>query len=119
MTDLLAHSDVSSELQPGRLPTGAVPYRRTPVFTETSVPGALLHAHRTKTGVWALIEVLQGRLLYRVLDSSSEQILEPGGSPGVVEPTVPHEVEPLGPVRFQVTFYRLPERENQPAMKGA
>ncbi len=97
-----------------------MPYRRTSVFTETSVPEALLHAHRTKPGVWALIEVLQGRLLYRVLNHPSrEQILEPGGPSGVVEPAVPHAVEPLGPVQFQVTFYRLPERESRPSRKGA
>ncbi len=96
-----------------------MPYRRTSVFTETSVPEALLHAHRTKPGVWGLIEVLQGRLLYRVLDPNREQILGPGGPSGVVEPAVPHEVEPLGPVQFQVTFYRLPERESQPSLKGA
>ena len=29
--------------------------------------------------------------------------------PGVVEPEVAHEVEPLGPVRFLVEFLRSPE----------
>ena len=96
-----------------------MPYRSTSVFTETSVPEALLPAHRTKPGVWGLIEVLQGRLLYRVLDSNCERVLEPGRAPGIAEPTVPHKVEPLGPVQFQVTFYRLPERESPAAMKGA
>ena len=36
-----------------------------------------------------------------------EHVLGPGVE-GVVEPEVPHEVEPLGPVRFFVEFLRLP-----------
>ena len=36
---------------------------------------------------------------------SAEHVLEPGRD-GIVEPQVPHEVEPLGPVRFYVEFLR-------------
>ncbi len=83
------------------------PYRRTPVFTEATVPPALLRSHRTAPGTWALIRVLEGRLLYRVLDPRSERTLDPWGAPGLVEPGVRHEVAPLGPVRFQVEFYKM------------
>lgn len=89
------------------LPEGCRPYRRTPVFTETTVPAGLLRAHRTAPGVWALIHVLEGRLLYRVLEPHSEQVLDPATAPGIIEPQVPHEVAPLGPVRFQVEFHRI------------
>ncbi len=51
--------------------------------------------------------MLEGRLLYRVLDPLSERVLDPSGAPGLVEPRVPHEVAPLGPVRFQVEFHRM------------
>jgi tellurite resistance-related uncharacterized protein len=95
-----------------QLPKEARPYRRTDVFTEATTPAGLLKAHTTKEGAWALIHVLEGRLAYRIVDPrrpASETILAPGGAPGVVEPTIRHEVEPLGPVRFYVEFHRLEE----------
>ena len=91
------------------LPPNVSPYKRTPDFTETTVPAGLLRAHDTKPGVWGLIHVLEGRLAYRVTDPrrpASETILSPEAEPGVVEPTVLHEIEPLGPVRFYVEFHR-------------
>jgi tellurite resistance-related uncharacterized protein len=92
------------------LPKSARPYRRTADFTEASVPAGLLKAHTTKEGSWALIHVLEGRLAYRVVDPrrpTSETILSPSEPPGVVEPTILHEVEPLGAVRFYVEFHRI------------
>ena len=91
----------------GGLPPGSEAYRRTPVFTEATIPSGLLRAHRTAPGVWALIRVLEGRLLYRVLDPLSERVLDPSAAPGLVQPGVAHEVAPLGPVRFQLEFHRM------------
>jgi len=88
------------------LPEGVAPYRKTPVFTETTIPAGLLRSHSTAAGVWGLIHVLEGRLRYRVIEAGEERVLEPGAPPGVVEPTVTHEVAPLGPVRFYVEFHR-------------
>ena len=85
------------------------PYRRTPVFTQDTIPAALLNAHNTKDGAWALINVLEGDLIYRVTDPrrpASQTILTPHTPPGVIEPTILHAVEPLGPVRFFVEFHR-------------
>jgi tellurite resistance-related uncharacterized protein len=92
-------------------PPDATPYQRTPEFTQATVPPGLLRAHATKAGAWGLIHVLEGRLAYRITDPrrpASELILTPGGEPGIVEPTLVHEVEPLGPVRFYVEFLRAP-----------
>ena len=91
------------------LPNGLVSYRRTPEFTSESVPAGLKRAHSTKEGVWGLIHVSEGHLRYRILDERRERVelmLAPGSPPGVVEPTILHEVEPIGPVRFQVEFFR-------------
>lgn len=91
-----------------RLPTDVSAYRRTDTFTEETVPAALLRSHSTKDGVWGLIHVLDGRLAYRICDErrpAQQTVLEPG-APGVVEPTIRHEVEPLGPVQFFVEFHR-------------
>ncbi|MFI4949708.1 MAG: DUF1971 domain-containing protein [Caulobacterales bacterium] len=90
------------------LPGDVRPYKRTAVFTEETVPAALRRAHATKAGAWGLIHVVDGRLAYRIADPRrprSERILTPQDEPGVVEPTILHEVEPLGPVRFFVEFH--------------
>jgi len=92
---------------PAALPPCYEATRSTPVFTEATVPPGLLRSHRTAYGTWGLIRVLEGRLLYRVLDPPSERVLDPAGTPGLVGPGVPHEVAPLGPVRFLVEFYRM------------
>lgn len=86
------------------LPEGLRPYKRTPVFDQDSLPAGLRRRHSTKAGVWGLIRVLGGRLLYRILEPASECILD-SDHPGVVRPTQLHEVEPLGAVRFFVEFY--------------
>ncbi len=91
------------------LPKAARPYGRTDEFTEKSVPAGLRKAHTTKDGTWALIHVLEGELAYRIVDTrrpKSETILTSDTPPGVVEPTILHEVEPLGTVRFYVEFHR-------------
>jgi len=89
------------------LPAGCVATRRTPVFTQDTVPSALLGAHETKDGTWVVIHVLEGKLRYCIEASASESVLEPD-QPGVIEPQVRHHVEPVGPVRFYMEFHRAP-----------
>ena len=92
------------------LPTDVVAYRRTKEFTEESVPGSFLgRRHDTKAGVWGRIRVLEGALRYRILEPELEEHVLTPGHDGVVEPQVPHEVEPEGPVRFFIEFLRVPE----------
>jgi tellurite resistance-related uncharacterized protein len=90
-------------------PEGLRSYKRTASFTEESIPENLLKDHSTKEGTWGLIHVEQGKLRYLVTDerrTPTELILTPEGQPGLVEPTILHRVEPLGPVRFHVEFLR-------------
>ena len=88
------------------LPEGFIEYKRTATFTEETLPAGLRSRHTTKPGIWALIHVERGRLRYRIHEPfHEEQILEPGTA-GVVLPDVPHEVEPLGPVRVAVAFHQ-------------
>lgn len=91
------------------LPEGLVSHKRTPDFTETTVPRGLLRDHRTKAGVWGLIQVTAGALRYSIPSRGEEITLTPG-MPGVVEPQVPHHVTPEGPVTFHVAFYSVPEQ---------
>jgi tellurite resistance-related uncharacterized protein len=88
------------------LPPDAAAYQRTPEFSESSIPAALRRRHTTKPGVWGRICVLEGSLRYRILEPAQEDHVLSPGRPGIVEPEVPHEVEPLGRVRFFVEFLR-------------
>ncbi|MYE02460.1 MAG: DUF1971 domain-containing protein [Alphaproteobacteria bacterium] len=88
------------------LPEGVSRYGGTPEFSDRSIPSNLLRSHRTKAGTWAKIVVLEGRLRYRILEPEFEEIELSPERPGIVEPEVPHEIEPAGPVRFRVDFYR-------------
>ena len=88
------------------LPKHLFAYKRTPEFEENSIPKGLRRGHATKAGTWALIVVLEGRLLYRILEPAAEELILTPKISGVVEPTVRHEVEAIGEVRFYVEFYQ-------------
>jgi tellurite resistance-related uncharacterized protein len=88
------------------LPPGVSAYKRTPEFTRDTIPAGLLKSHSTKEGVWGKIVVLEGRLRYRILEPRLEELELGPESAGVVEPTIKHEVAPVGAVRFYVEFFR-------------
>lgn len=96
------------------LPEGLVPYKRTAVFDETSIPAGLRENHSTKPGVWGLIHVLSGRLRYRIDSMDGREILLDPATPGVVVPEALHHVDPDGPVRFFVEFHRRPDSPPSP-----
>ncbi len=86
------------------LPQGLKPYKRTPEFSSDTVPPALQRDHATKQGVWGLIHVLKGELVYRIVESREEHHLVPG-HPGVIQPQVSHSVELVGDSEFFVEFW--------------
>ena len=88
------------------LPITVTSYKKTPEFTNESIPNGLLKAHKTKDGTWGKIVILEGTLRYRILEPDLEEIELSPEKFGVVEPTVLHEVEPLTDLRFYVEFYR-------------
>ncbi|MBZ8178571.1 DUF1971 domain-containing protein [Oscillatoria salina] len=91
------------------LPKDAICYRKTPVFTQDQIPEGFLTRHSTKKGIWGKINVVSGSLRYRInADILEEHTLTPTKF-GIVEPEVPHQVQPLGEVEFYVEFYRLPK----------
>ncbi len=87
------------------LPDHVRAYSRTTNFDETSIPDALRQDHQTKPGVWGVINVISGELLYRVAATGAETTLTPD-TPGIVEPESRHSVTPQGPVTFYVEFWR-------------
>jgi tellurite resistance-related uncharacterized protein len=74
----------------------------------------LQHRHTIQPGTWGRIHVLEGTLLYRILEPTVEEHELKPGHVGVVEPRVPHEVSAPGPVRFFVEFLR-PAEPGEPA----
>ena len=92
------------------LPAGVEAYRSTPLFSEETLPAALRRSHATRAGVWGRIEVYEGRLRYRIPGVNPEEYELTPDRPGVIEPEVVHEVEPVGPVRFRVVFLRAAPR---------
>lgn len=93
------------------LPEGFQAYKRTPEFDAASIPDGLRKAHSTKSGVWAKVHVVEGQLRYVVhAPLNQEYILEPTRA-GIIVPELLHYVEPLGPVRFFVEFFRHPQSD--------
>lgn len=85
----------------------SAPYKSTPVFDAETLPQGLRKVHSTKEGTLALIRVLEGQLRLSFPNTGREEVLTPE-RPGLVCPAEPHLVEPLGPFRVQVDFYRTP-----------
>lgn len=90
---------------PAGLPSGVAPYKRTPVFTDTSVPKGLLQDHATKAGVWGVIHVEEGALDYMIPGRGSRERLDPT-TVGIVRPAELHYVMPAAGCRFFVEFWR-------------
>ena len=89
-----------------KLPAEVESYKRTPEFNNDTIPKGLLKAHKTKEGTWGKIVILSGQLHYRILEPQLEEwVLSPRDF-GVVEPTVLHEISPIGAVTFYVEFFR-------------
>lgn len=87
------------------IPENCRPYKKTPVFTEETVPAGILKDHATKAGTWGLLSILEGSLEYVVPAKNHRQVLTPD-TRAVIEPEVLHHVKPLGSVRFFVEFWR-------------
>lgn len=90
------------------LPDSFIAYKRTPVFTEETLPLGLRKDHSTRAGVWAKIMVAEGKVRYRVSALKTDIELSPDRI-GIVVPEVLHSVQPLGVVRFFVEFYKAHE----------
>lgn len=91
----------------GEWPDSLAFERRTPEFDADTLPAALRRRHRTKAGVWARIHLLEGRLRYRLHGAEPRETLLEAPAEAVVPPEVPHDVEPLGPVRLFIAFHRF------------
>lgn len=87
------------------LPDGLSAYKRTPVFDELTTPAGLQRAHSTKIGVWGVIHILEGEMIYKTLNPQTERIASKETPPIVIKPQELHEVELIGPVLFYVEVH--------------
>lgn len=88
------------------LPAGLTHYKDTPEFDEQTLPNGLRNRHTLKPGTWGRIVVLEGKLLYVIETEPSQAFVLTPTLPGIVQPEVPHHVEPRGTVRLRIEFYR-------------
>ncbi len=80
-------------------------HKQMAVFDANSVPTGLTSSHSTKTGVWAKIQGLEGRLSYEVAELISKEFVLDPAFICIVTPEILRHVRPRGPVRFYVEFY--------------
>lgn len=84
-------------------PEGLEEYKRTPIFTQDTIPKGLLKHHTTRMGTWGKIHVLQGKLLYSPQGQDSMTLgLDEEAN---VAPEMLHCVAAEGLVQFYVAFY--------------
>lgn len=105
---------MSDDLDRRAIPNGWVAGRRTPTFTASTVPPALLSDHRTT--VWARLEVEAGTV--RFVEAPMADDPRPDGSgfedvadvdrATVIVPDRPHRIEPSPDARFAVQFFEAP-----------
>jgi hemoglobin len=87
--------------------TNPAPYRLTPVFSNDTLPEGLRRAHSTKAGVWGLLKVLKGTILYALEETGECQMVQAPGTVMIL-PQQLHSVEPQGDMEMQVDFYHEP-----------
>ncbi|MCB5191178.1 DUF1971 domain-containing protein [Methylobacillus arboreus] len=90
---------------PTQLPRGLEAYKRTPEFTPDNLPAALQSQHSTKPGVWGLLHVLEGQVIYHLASPHEASAIADAGEHIVIEPEIVHWVEFGIPGRFYVEFY--------------
>ena len=72
---------------------------------QDTIPNGLKKDHNTKVGVWGVINVINGKLIYRLSKPEPKTIELLAGLPGYIPPTMLHSVEAIGDVTFFVEFF--------------
>ena len=90
------------------LPDGLVQHKQTPEFSDANFPEALGRDHSTKAGVWGVLNVTAGAVIFR--DKALRETREVrAGETQVILPGSIHSAEPTYDARFFVQFFRAPE----------
>jgi tellurite methyltransferase len=87
------------------LPDAIRPVRSSPEWDEHTLPPGLRRAHQLAAGTWGRIVIHQGTLRFSMdCEPALSVELGPDSPPQAIPPGVPHEVQPLGHVRFSIDF---------------
>jgi tellurite resistance-related uncharacterized protein len=89
-----------------QMPDGLTMTRRTPDFTEDTVPPALRHAHQVAPDVWGRLCVEAGTVVFVFEADDAVEHTVAAGEHIDIPPSTPHHVEPQAGSRFFVEFYR-------------
>ncbi len=90
------------------MPEGFAPYKRTPEFTNDTIPAGLLRDHQLKAGTWGKLQIAAGQLAFTFCTSppQPERLCTPAAAT-IIPPETLHFIKPLGPVRFSLEFWGL------------
>lgn len=91
------------------LPAEARPYRRIGPFDADAIPKGLWSCHALKAGVWGLLAVEAGSILFRWDDAGGGARRLSAGDTLLIPPVVPHHLEREGPVTIALAFCAIPE----------
>ncbi len=100
--------DRSQSLLPG-LPAGLELYARTPDFTDLTIPAELTDGHALGEGVWGVLRVLDGTLLY-IAENQPLPLSLGAGDAVAIEPELGHRLQPSGHARFFIEFHSPSDR---------
>jgi len=91
------------------LPDDFEAYKRTPAFTQDSIPASMLKEHSTAESTLAQINIESGSLIYGITEpgQEGEYLLNPDNA-GVIAAEQPHYIKSVGQVSFYIEFYRRP-----------
>jgi tellurite methyltransferase len=90
------------------MPEGLMHLGQGPVWDETNIPNGLRRSHRVAAGHWGLINVLEGRLRFTAQSTPPIEVVLGSGMTQALPPEIPHEVEALGHVRFEIMWFAKP-----------
>ena len=96
------------------LPGGLRPRGRSPEWDAPSLPAGLRREHRLAAGVWGLLVVREGRLVFRArVTPPFERVLE-AGTAQPIPPGVEHAVTPDDDARVFIEFFGVVPYDARP-----
>ena len=101
-----------------RIPPGLFPDSSSPIFTEDTIPGALLQEHTLGAGHWGVLHVFEGSIRFLNLSGTGDERTVVAPDLIVIHPEAPHRVALDGPLRCRIDFFREPDSESATRTPG-
>jgi tellurite resistance-related uncharacterized protein len=89
------------------LPEDLAFVRRSPEWSQETVPAGLLGSHRLAEGSWGRLIVLSGRLGFSAATEPPINTELAAQMTQAIPPGVEHGLRLIGPVRFAIDFFRV------------